>query len=82
MREKGQTEVAKTLETPVFSRGIGILTEKIEFYRSVADAGIQRKEGFPQALRRSSGISVSMRKSVISAEAESKRKYCFARQIL
>lgn len=32
MREKGQTEVAKTLETPVFSRGIEILTEKIEFY--------------------------------------------------
>lgn len=31
MREKGQTEVAKTLETPVFSRGIEILTEKIEF---------------------------------------------------
>ena len=32
MREKGQTEVAKTLETPVFSRGIEILTEKIQFY--------------------------------------------------
>lgn len=31
MREKGQTEVAKTLETPVFSRGIEILTEKTEF---------------------------------------------------
>ena len=31
MREKGQTEVAKTLETPVFSRGIEILTEKVEF---------------------------------------------------
>ena len=31
MREKGQTEVAKTLETPVFSRGIEILTEKPEF---------------------------------------------------
>lgn len=31
MREKGQTEVAKTLETPVFSRGIEILTEKIQF---------------------------------------------------
>ena len=31
MREKGQTEVAKTLETPVFSRGIEILTEKHEF---------------------------------------------------
>ena len=30
MREKGQTEVAKTLETPVFSRGIEILTEKKE----------------------------------------------------
>ena len=28
MREKGQNEVAKTLETPVFSRGIEILTEK------------------------------------------------------
>ena len=32
MREKGQTEVAKTLETPVFSRGIEILTEKLKFY--------------------------------------------------
>ena len=32
MREKGQTEVAKTLETPVFSRGIEILTEKYNFY--------------------------------------------------
>ena len=31
MREKGQTEVTKTLETPVFSRGIEILTEKCEF---------------------------------------------------
>ena len=31
MREKGQTEVAKTLETPVFSRGIEILTEKFQF---------------------------------------------------
>lgn len=30
MREKGQTEVAKTLETPVFSRGIEILTEKVK----------------------------------------------------
>ena len=30
MREKGQNEVAKTLETPVFSRGIEILTEKEE----------------------------------------------------
>ena len=29
MREKGQNEVAKTLETPVFSRGREILTEKI-----------------------------------------------------
>ena len=32
MREKGQTEVAKTLETPVFSRGIEILTEKFLFF--------------------------------------------------
>ena len=32
MREKGQTEVAKTLETPVFSRGIEILTEKSKFF--------------------------------------------------
>ena len=31
MREKGKTEAAKTLETPVFSRGIEILTEKSEF---------------------------------------------------
>lgn len=32
MREKGQTEAVKTLETPVFSRGIEILTEKRQFY--------------------------------------------------
>ena len=31
MREKGQTEVEKTLKTPVFSRGVEILTEKIQF---------------------------------------------------
>ena len=35
MREKGQTEVAKTLGTPVFSRGIEILTEKDEFLNSI-----------------------------------------------
>lgn len=35
MREKGQTEVAKTLETPVFSRGIEILTEKLEFHGDI-----------------------------------------------
>ena len=34
MREKGQTEVAKTLETPVFSRGIEILTEKVQFLKN------------------------------------------------
>lgn len=33
MREKGQTEVAKTLETPVFSRGIEILTEKTYLFQ-------------------------------------------------
>ena len=33
MREKGKTEAAKTLETPVFSRGIEILTEKLKFHR-------------------------------------------------
>ena len=35
MREKGQTEVAKTLETPVFSRGIEILTEKNGFSKII-----------------------------------------------
>jgi len=35
MREKGQTEVTKTLETPVFSRGIEILTEKSFFMQSL-----------------------------------------------
>lgn len=39
MREKGQTEVAKTLETPVFSRGIEILTEKIRFCDRALTAG-------------------------------------------
>lgn len=34
MREKGQNEVAKTLETPVFSRGREILTEKNKFLSS------------------------------------------------
>ena len=37
MREKGQTEVAKTLETPVFSRGIEILTEKYKFRKNKAE---------------------------------------------
>lgn len=37
MREKGQTEAAKTLETPVFSRGIEILTEKINFNKNEKD---------------------------------------------
>ena len=36
MREKGQTEVAKTLETPVFSRGIEILTEKYKFLAAIS----------------------------------------------
>lgn len=31
MREKGQSKAVKMLETPVFSRGIEILTEKTEF---------------------------------------------------
>ena len=35
MREKGQTEAAKTLETPVFSRGIEILTEKKQFIGNI-----------------------------------------------
>lgn len=39
MREKGQTEVAKTLETPVFSRGIEILTEKTELHRTTMTIG-------------------------------------------
>lgn len=38
MREKGQTEVAKTLETPVFSRGIEILTEKRKFQMELKSA--------------------------------------------
>ena len=37
MREKGQTEAAKTLETPVFSRGIEILTEKNQFLTNSGD---------------------------------------------
>lgn len=43
MREKGQTEAAKTLETPVFSRGIEILTEKLKFITKYPN-GVQ-KEG-------------------------------------
>ena len=39
MREKGQTEVAKTLETPVFSRGIGILTEKSVIFTQIKRCG-------------------------------------------
>ena len=35
MREKGQNEVAKTLETPVFSRGREILTEKAKFHQTL-----------------------------------------------
>lgn len=43
MREKGQTEAAKTLETPVFSRGIEILTEKIKFFKDFIV--VSRQEG-------------------------------------
>ena len=46
MREKGQTEVAKTLETPVFSRGIEILTEKRKFFIEESGASIAKfKDG-------------------------------------
>ena len=40
MREKGQIEVAKTLETPVFSRGIEILTEKVKLDEKIPAAGV------------------------------------------
>ena len=49
MREKGQNEVAKTLETPVFSRGREILTEKKEFPKSWASDTLS---GNPYFLRR------------------------------
>src|SRR5699024_12643207 len=39
MREKGQTEVAKTLEIPVFSRGIEILTEEFEIIEFLLENG-------------------------------------------
>ena len=45
MREKGQTEVAKTLETPVFSRGIEILTEKTGFPSKTVRKGKSLKVG-------------------------------------
>ena len=45
MREKGQTEVAKTLETPVFSRGIEILTEKSELCSCFLGQGIVEFDG-------------------------------------
>ena len=45
MREKGQTEVAKTLETPVFSRGIEILTEKIKLKMDTRKT-TEKKMGF------------------------------------
>ena len=40
MREKGQTEAAKTLETPVFSRGIEILTEKEKFVKEMEEKAL------------------------------------------
>ena len=43
MREKGQTEAAKTLETPVFSRGIEILTEKNKILEKGCILRFQRK---------------------------------------
>lgn len=50
MREKGQTEVTKTLETPVFSRGIEILTEKSQFIKDfdidIEEKDIELKEEF------------------------------------
>ena len=45
MREKGQTEVAKTLETPVFSRGIEILTEKKKFLKGLRRGAKLQNQG-------------------------------------
>ena len=44
MREKGQTEAAKTLETPVFSRGIEILTEKNQFRLTKANHSTEAQQ--------------------------------------
>lgn len=53
MREKGQTEAVKTLETPVFSRGIEILTEKYKF----AESGPSLQETLTDfLLRQKSGL--------------------------
>ena len=54
MREKGQTEVAKTLGTPVFSRGIEILTEKWKLLWMIGEIGevidIIKKNGSENAV--------------------------------
>ena len=52
MREKGQTEVAKTLETPVFSRGIEILTEKLKFKKELLAPGSGGGYALPVAWER------------------------------
>lgn len=54
MREKGQTEVAKTLETPVFSRGIEILTEKDDFIKNICEAGESIEQAILRLERRAS----------------------------
>ena len=60
MREKGQTEVAKTLETPVFSRGIEILTEKFKFsvFKEWKNDLTSRQIVFPQKQELVLGIAV------------------------
>ena len=60
MREKGQTEAAKTLETPVFSRGIEILTEKFKFsvFKEWKNDLTSRQIVFPQKQELVLGIAV------------------------
>ena len=51
MREKGQTEVAKTLEIPVFSRGIEILTEKEKFIKNNSNIDFYSNSNYSSVLR-------------------------------
>ena len=70
MREKGQTEAAKTLETPVFSRGIEILTEKLQFvsYLSVTRQKTENPTEFkaPKKNCNNSNISLQLSYFIVS----------------
>ena len=63
MREKGQTEAAKTLETPVFSRGIEILTEPANKKSRGNEVKIGERRGEKKGYSKQIAAKASIKKS-------------------